>query len=105
VPEPLTQLGVGGLLAYLIIKEVLSFLKNRTTSSNGNSGEKPVSFWEQHIGASVQSAIDLKMVPHLEQQTEVLKEIRDSLKQMNDRTLELVVSDRAAKGRGAGASN
>lgn len=46
--DPITQLGVGGILVYLVIKEMFAFLAKRG-KANG-SGDKSVEFWELKIG-------------------------------------------------------
>lgn len=41
----ITQLGSAGLLAYLVVKEVLAFVKSRNGKANGSAGAKDPSYW------------------------------------------------------------
>ena len=43
------QLGVGGILAFLIIKEVLGFLKTRNSGNPGNPGHTVMAMKHQEL--------------------------------------------------------
>lgn len=43
--EVLSQLGVGGLLALLLVREVLGFLGKRKAASNGGHDTKEIPAW------------------------------------------------------------
>lgn len=74
----LTQLGLGGVIAVLIIREVLGFLaKKRTTDLNSTSGYKSVEYWQQSIRSLVEAAIDAKLSPTLAEHSRLLREIQD----------------------------
>jgi len=51
----LTQIGIGGALALLILERVFSFLRafnsqgHQDSSTNGKSGNQPISFWERRF--------------------------------------------------------
>lgn len=51
----LSQLGVGGILAFLIIREVLAFLKAKKT--NGSAGDKAPEFWMNEFRNIVKSEV------------------------------------------------
>ena len=44
---PITEIGVGGVFAVIVIREVLSFLKTQKASRNGNAGITRAEF-EKH---------------------------------------------------------
>ena len=51
----LTQLGVGGIFAILVIRMVLEFL-GRQKRTNG-AGERPVEFWQQEHRKNVHEVV------------------------------------------------
>jgi hypothetical protein len=76
-----TQIGVGGTLAYVIIREVLGFLKHRRENNGGGSkgaGEYPVEYWQAEQRKAVSEMIVLHVVPILANQTVILSELRSA---------------------------
>ena len=72
------QLGIGGVFAIMVIREVLGFLKKRGTMTNGEAGGKSVDFWRLEF----RSAIDERMGSHLAAQTQTLTDIRDGINKL-----------------------
>lgn len=63
--DALLQLGVGGILAILVIREVLGFLRRRNADGVGLAGEQSVDYWRrQHYEAARQATVDV-MTPML----------------------------------------
>ena len=57
--ETLTQLGIGGIFALLIIREVLTFLKaKKENGKNGAAGERSVEYWQQQFGLVIDHSIN-----------------------------------------------
>lgn len=74
----LTQLGVGGIFALLIIKEVFNFLAKRKTNGNA-SGERPVEYWAVAIRSFVAQELSEKVVPDLIENRRIMQQIHDDL--------------------------
>lgn len=74
--DQLTQLGLGGLVAYLVIKEVLNFLSKRKNgrAENGASGEKSTSYWRETIREIIEQAIKDSMSKRNEDIRNILRE-------------------------------
>lgn len=83
-----TQLGMGAVVALLILKEVFAFLKKG--KPNGASGERSVEFWQQTIANTVTTSFNASLAPILHNNNEVLREIRDSLNQTNTNTVRVL---------------
>jgi hypothetical protein len=58
--EPLMQIGIGGVFALLIIREVLTFLKAKK-GNGGAAGERTVEYWQQQFGVIVDHSINTNM--------------------------------------------
>lgn len=75
----LLQLGVGGIFALLLIREVLPFLLKR--GHQQTSGEQGVDFWKATIRDIVDDSFTELVKPTLEAQSKILGELRDILKE------------------------
>jgi hypothetical protein len=79
--ETITQLGIGGVLALLIIREVLGFLKAKKNGVGGNhSGEKSVEFWRGQIRQTMSDVVAAELLPAIQEQTHILEDIREELR-------------------------
>ncbi len=87
------QLGTGGLFALLVVREVLSFLREKGRVLNG-SGGKPVDFWRLELRTAVNEGLATTLKPLIETQVQLLREIRDSVTTSNQGISELVVTSR-----------
>jgi hypothetical protein len=92
-----TQIGVGGMFALLLLRETFAFI-NKRGNGNGNgktdSGAQSVAFWQLEIRNAVNESVSQQIVPHLQAQTRVLEEIRDTMGEMEKGINELVTRDR-----------
>ena len=68
----ITQIGVGGVLALMIIDRVLTHLKGRNGSS---SGDQPVDYWRNTFKEIVIGSMDGSVTPILRAQTEILSRL------------------------------
>lgn len=92
-----TQIGVGGIFALFILREVFTFIKSQRTNGNGNgqaAGTQSAAFWQLEIRKAVDESVGSTMVPHLQAQTKVLEDIRDTMGEMEKGINELVTRDR-----------
>lgn len=62
----------------------------RKVNGNGNSGERPVEFWQQKIRETVNEALESKLVTVIANQNRVLAEILDLQKDINTGIVRLV---------------
>jgi len=92
--EILWQIGAGGALAVLILREVFAFLRERTR--NG-AGSKSVDFWRMELRAAVNEGLTTTLKPLIETQIQLLREIRDSVATSYQGISELVVTNRGAR--------
>ena len=83
-----TQVGIGGLLAILIIREVFAFLKNR--KSNGASGEQSKEFWQSEIRKITTEVIVTVVVPILSSQVLILVEMKKNQEQNNIQMMRII---------------
>ena len=89
--DNLTQIGVGGILALLIIREVLKFLTDRKTKpDNGSAGTKSVEFWQHQQRLAVRDVLTDLISPFLSAQTEILRRINESSDKTREGIQELV---------------
>jgi hypothetical protein len=86
------QIGAGGLLALLVLREVFTFLSAR--GRNGTAGDRPVEFWRGELRQGVSECLEASLRPVLEQQTVLLREIRDAVTRGNNGIQELIISSR-----------
>ena len=91
------QLGVGGLFALVIVREVLNFLKGRDRSaqaeridSNGErvAGERSVEFWKGEAAAVLADGIR----PLEARQERILASQSDTRNRMGDITTRMVIA-------------
>lgn len=92
------QVGAGGLLALLILREVFGFLRAR--NGGASAGSKTVDFWRLEMRAAVNEGLTTTLKPLFETQIELLREIRDSVATSYQGISELVVTNRANSRRG-----
>ena len=90
------QLGAGGIIALLLLREVFKFLSDRQKKSNGTtvSGDKTVEFWQQEIRLAVKDSVAILLVPGINTQNELLRDIRFSMDKTKDGVNELVTLSR-----------
>lgn len=86
------QIGAGGLLALLVLREVFSFMRERTRAIA--AGDKSVDFWRMEMRTAFAEGFSVTLKPFLEAQTQLLREIRDSVTTSNLGISELVVKNR-----------
>ena len=73
----LTQLSVGGIVALLIVREVLSFLRQRNKRENGSgAGEQTIEFWRAQNREMFSGVLAASVIPILEAQTVILGELK-----------------------------
>jgi hypothetical protein len=90
----LWQIGAGGALTMLILREVFAFLREKTR--NG-AGSKSVDFWRMELRAAVNEGLTTTLKPLIETQIQLLREIRDSVATSYQGISELVVTNRGAR--------
>lgn len=86
------QIGAGGLLALLVLREVFGFLREKSRAIA--AGDKTVDFWRMEMRSAVAECFSVTLRPFLEAQTQLLREIRDSVATSNFGISELVVKNR-----------
>ena len=70
--ELLTQVGVGGILALLVLDRVFAFLKQRNRNGVTQAGDQPIEFWRDLNKKIMLESLESVVVPILRQQTEIL---------------------------------
>ena len=101
------QLGVAACAVILILREVRALIPElRTARKNGNganrpvtSGEKPPEYWQREFRTAAAEAFSTTAMPALNQQTEILREIREGQKDLSNEVLKLAARQ-AGRGRG-----
>jgi hypothetical protein len=92
----------GGGVAGAILMIVLWFLKPflHKTTINGNTGEKPVTFWEDRLTAlgdtiteKFDNSLKISVVPILNRQTEILDEMRKDNQELSRAIIKLGLRD------------
>jgi transposase-like protein len=75
------QIGVGGIFAILVIREVLGFLKTRNGKKNGvaMSGALPKEYWQNTFREIVNEGLKEILAPLIQQHTQVLTDIRSQI--------------------------
>lgn len=82
--EPILQIGVGGVLALLIIREVLRFLKQRQPASGAvSAGAQSPEYWQAEQRKAITDVVVSIVVPILSNQNAILNELRVSQTEMN----------------------
>ena len=86
---PFTQLGIGGVLAYLVLKEVFGFLlpilrgRNGTGTGTGTkstsvttaAGDYPAEYWQAQQRQAISEVLITVVVPILSSQTLILSKL------------------------------
>ena len=89
--DHLIQLGIGGALAILMIREVFKFLTDRKQKNgNGSAGTKSVEFWQAQQRMAVREVLTELISPFLTTQTEILRRIHESSDKTREGIQELV---------------
>jgi len=86
------QIGAGGLLALLVLREVFGFLREKSRAIA--AGDKSVDFWRMEMRSAFAESFAVTLRPFLEAQNQLLREIRDSVTTSNLGISELVVKNR-----------
>lgn len=92
--ELLWQIGAGGMFAVLILREVFTFLREKTRNGAGN---KSVDFWRMELRAAVNEGLTTTLKPLIETEIQLLREIRDSVATSYQGISELVVTNRGTR--------
>jgi len=103
VSGDLQSLGVGGIIAFLLVREVLGFLKAK--KSNGHSGDRSVEFWESTIRRLMNEALaqNLTLSEMCSEIEEIRKDttaIRGDMHHLIDKVQALVLAVRIRLGLG-----
>jgi hypothetical protein len=81
VGDTLTQLGIGGILAVLILKEVLPYVVNaQKKSSNGSSCRYVDPELAKLRTLEISNEVSERMNKQLAEQTVLLRDIRDAVR-------------------------
>ena len=73
--QALLQVGVGGILAILIIREVLNFLRARPDASD-RAGDASPEYWQAEARKAMTEVMVTIIVPILATQTTILTELQ-----------------------------
>lgn len=90
MPENLTQVGVGGLLALALIKMVLEFLGKQKTpnahhaNGNGTAGSKSTEYWQIECRKIVAEVLATNVVPILVAHSQSLKNLEREQRKLMD---------------------
>lgn len=87
----MNQIGVPGIVAILLLREVFGFLKSRQNGKNGPAGEKSIEYWQQQFQGIMSEALKASVIPILASQTAILSELRIQ----QQRLVELLLERRA----------
>lgn len=123
--QALVQLGVGGVFALLILREVLNFLKNRDKNTRADhqsdrldsggsvaAGGRSVEFWREEMAdlmaQSIKDVTDPKFQNIDQRQERILSNQADGRNRMSDMTTRMVIAleaiqaslERIERGRG-----
>lgn len=55
--DEFSQVGIGGIFALLVIREVFEFMRRRKGENGNLTGEKPVEFWQAQMRVIVESEL------------------------------------------------
>jgi hypothetical protein len=106
VDNLVVQVGVGGLFAILVLREVRAMVgefrigrrNGNGPGSRGSSGEKSPEFWQSEMRKAAVEAFAMTATPALTQQTELLREIRDGQRRLSEEVLKMAAQRSAGKG-------
>ena len=83
--DSLTQIGIGGIFAILLLREVLGFLTTwRKRNGNGkhqSAGDKPVELWQLEQRTNFSASLRESVVPILERQTKALENLLELMRE------------------------
>jgi hypothetical protein len=92
------DVGLGGLLALLVLREVFNFLKSK---NNGNgrptAAEQSIEFWREQVRSIAMEILAHTVNRTLDQQVEIATEIRDLQRDINDGIIRLITLYEAKK--------
>lgn len=78
----IVQIGVGGIFALMVIKEVLTFILNFSRNKkNGNgkiAGDQSIEYWQAEQRKAVIEVFTTVVIPILSNQTLILNELRQA---------------------------
>lgn len=81
------QIGIGGLFALMVIREVLGFLKTRSNGKRSSvehtAGDLSPEFWQADSRKAVAEVIAITVVPMLAAETAILAELRSGNAEVN----------------------
>ncbi|HZR59117.1 MAG TPA: hypothetical protein VFA74_19780 [Terriglobales bacterium] len=83
------DVGLGGLLALLVLREVFNFLKSRK-NGRPTAGEQSIEFWREQIRELILQTLTQTLLRPLDQQLVVASEIRDLQKTTNEGIIKLI---------------
>ena len=105
-----TQLALGAVVALLLLREVFAFLRSngakKTAHNEAAAGEKSVEFWLAAQKRNTTESLQGVLQPFLQAQSEIMREIRDSLREIRDLVKEVKISlvrDETRRSRDEGA--
>ena len=83
--ERLWQLGLGGIVAILLIREVLTYLKTLKSTRNGQkaAGDLTPEYWQTEQRKAITEVVVTVVVPILTSQATILAELKSSQQQTN----------------------
>ncbi|HWY21971.1 MAG TPA: hypothetical protein VNX26_12175 [Candidatus Acidoferrum sp.] len=84
------DVGIGGLLALLVLREVFNFLKSRKSEKPTAAGEQSVEFWREQMRDLILQILAQTITRTLDQQIMVSSEIRDLQKGTNEGIIKLI---------------
>lgn len=85
------EVGLGGLLALLVLREVFNFLKTtKKEVKSPTAGEQSVEYWREQIRELVLQILGQTVTRTLDQQLVIASEIRDLQKGTNEGIIKLI---------------
>lgn len=80
---------------YYVVREgiprIWESVSGKDTNGHGKSGSQSVSFWELKIGKIMEDKLAVIIKPSFEVQNDILKDIRDSIKDQNKLFQDLIL--------------
>jgi hypothetical protein len=95
VPE-WKDVGIGGLLALLVLREVFNFLKAKK-NGKPTAGDQSIEFWREQMRDLILQILSQTITRTLDQQIMVASEIRDLQKGTNEGIIKLITIYEAKK--------
>ncbi len=94
----LTQMGVGGIFCILTLREVFSYLRYRGRG-NGTAGDRSTEYWRIEMRQAMAEMFTAQMLPVLNNQSAILRDIRDAQQTANEGIAELVTLTRERRNK------